>query len=289
MKHRHTGRWGWIWRWLRMARSLLLILCLTGLAVVFYGFKLEPNWVQVVSVPVAIAQLAPEFQDYRIVQISDVHVDEWMTQQRLQDIVGLINRQKPDLVAITGDFTTSYPEPFVPTLVASLQQLRPKDSTVAVLGNHDHWGNPAMVEQALTQAGVSVLSNKVTTIQRGKAKLAIAGVDDVWEGKDDLAAVLQALPATSTNILLVHEPDFADISAATGQFALELSGHSHGGQVSIPGFGQPKLPPYGIKYPSGQYQVQTMVHYTNRGIGMVRPRVRFNARPEITLFTLKAG
>ena len=116
--------------------------------------------------------------------------------------------------------------------------------------------------------------------------LAIAGVDDVWAGQDNLEQVVASLPREGSRILLVHEPDFADQSAATKAFDLELSGHAHGGQIKLPFIGAPKLPPYGQKYPFGLYDVEEMKHYTGRGVGMVSPRVRFNARPEVTLITL---
>jgi uncharacterized protein len=88
--------------------------------------------------------------------------------------------------------------------------------------------------------------------------------------------------------LLAHEPDYADISAATGRFDLQISGHSHGGQVIIPFIGPLVVPAYGEKYPLGQYQVGNMIQYTNRGVGTINPAVRFNCRPEITIFTLRA-
>lgn len=101
--------------------------------------------------------------------------------------------------------------------------------------------------------------------------------------------LLDQLAAGAGAILLAHEPDFADFSALTGPFALQLSGHSHGGQISLPLLGAPILPPFGRKYPRGRYQVGEMIQYTNRGLGMVQPYGRFNCRPEITLFILRAG
>jgi hypothetical protein len=118
--------------------------------------------------------------------------------------------------------------------------------------------------------------------------LHIAGVDDVWEEHARLDMVLEQLPADGAAILLAHEPDFADESAATGRFDLQLSGHSHGGQVIYPFGGPPILPTYAKKYPVGRYQVSGMIQYTNRGLGMIPPHVRFNCRPEITVFTLSA-
>ncbi|HYN87535.1 MAG TPA: hypothetical protein VER55_03345, partial [Ardenticatenaceae bacterium] len=101
--------------------------------------------------------------------------------------------------------------------------------------------------------------------------------------------VLAHLPPDGAAILLAHEPDFADISAATGRFDLQLSGHSHGGQVIVPFAGPLIGPRYGQNYPVGRYQVGSMIQYTNRGIGMVAPLVRFNCRPEVTVFTLESN
>ena len=117
--------------------------------------------------------------------------------------------------------------------------------------------------------------------------LHFAGVDDVLEGQDDFKLALGPLPADGTAILLVHEPDFADTSAKTKRFDLQLSGHSHGGQIIFPYLDPPILPPLAKKYPLGLYQIGEMLLYTNRGLGMVPPQVRFNCRPEITVFTLK--
>ena len=98
--------------------------------------------------------------------------------------------------------------------------------------------------------------------------------------------VIEELKDESAAILLAHEPDFADLSSKTGRFDLQLSGHSHGGQVVVPFYGPLVLPYLGQKYPSGLYQVGEMLQYTNRGVGMIEPAVRFNCPPEITVFHL---
>jgi predicted MPP superfamily phosphohydrolase len=169
-----------------------------------------------------------------------------------------------------------------------LRLLTPRDATLAILGNHDHWTDARLIRQLIREGGAIDICNAVYTVRRGNRQLHIGGVDDIWEHKDDLPTVLKALPGDEAAILLAHEPDFADTSAATGRFDLQLSGHSHGGQVAIPLFGPPILPRLGQKYPNGLYQVGSMFQYTNRGLGVVSPRVRFNCRPEITIFTLES-
>jgi len=158
-----------------------------------------------------------------------------------------------------------------------------------VLGNHDHWSGADAIRGLLRQAGVHELRNTALTLRRGAAQLHIAGVDSYWERQDRLEAVLATLPADGAAVLLAHEPDYADISAASGRFDLQLSGHTHGGQVVIPFLGPPVLPHLGKKYPAGRYQVGSMIQYTNRGLGVIPPRLRFNCRPEITVITLAAA
>ncbi len=118
------------------------------------------------------------------------------------------------------------------------------------------------------------------------SELHFAGVDDYLEDQDRLDLVLEQLPLPGAAILLAHEPDFADISAATGRFDLQISGHTHGGQIRFPMIGPIYIPTGGKKYPLGRYQINGMVQYTNRGIGTSAMQFRYNCPPEITVFTL---
>jgi uncharacterized protein len=259
--------------------GFLILVC-----AIFYVRKIEPNWVDITQVAVTIPQLGAEFEGYKIVQITDVHADNWMNADRLSRLVTTINQQAPDLIALTGDYVTKGAEEFAPTLQA-LDGLKAKDAVLAVLGNHDQWTDPALLTRALQNAQVEVLKNAIHTVQRGTARLNIAGVGDVWSGQADLATVVQQMPAAGPAIMLAHEPDFADDTAATGRFSLQLSGHSHGGQVHLPLVPR-VVPRLAEKYPSGRYQVGELVQYTSRGVGMVHPRIRFNCRPEVTVLTL---
>jgi hypothetical protein len=133
------------------------------------------------------------------------------------------------------------------------------------------------------------LNNQVITIARGSDRLYFAGVDDIMEELDDLPAVLDRIPTGGSAILLAHEPDFADQSAACGRFDLQISGHTHGGQVNLPRFGPLVLPRLGRKYPSGYYRVNGMQLYTNRGLGTAELEIRYRCPAEITLFELYQG
>lgn len=261
-------------------------LCLLLVSLILYSSLIEPNWIDINYLQLTLPHLAAEFNEYRIVQISDIHTDKWMNKERLSRIFRLVNSQQPDLVAITGDFVTGDQQRFMPNLSATIGQLTSKDQIVAVLGNHDYWADPEAVKQVLEQTGIVNLDNTVYTLKRGSATLYVAGVDDILMGKDRLDLVLEQLPNNGAAILLAHEPDFADVSAATERFDLQLSGHSHAGQIRLPFLKPSILPHLSEKYYAGLYQVGKMMLYTNRGVGMSILPMRFNARPEITVFTL---
>jgi len=277
-------------KFLKISLASALGTTLAGVGGFAYAHDIEPGWIEVAPVEVVLPRLGMAFDGYKLVQFSDIHIDGGKTNDHLQRVIELVNAQQPDAIAITGDFVThTSAAAIAPALVEPLQKLRPKDITVAVLGNHDHWTDPDGVRAVLRDSGITDLSNTVYTVEREGAALHLAGVDDYWERLDRLDAVLAALPDAGAAVLLAHEPDYADISAATGRFDLQLSGHSHGGQVIIPLIGPLVLPSYAEKYPIGRYQVGGMIQYTNRGVGTISPAVRFNCRPEITVFTLRAG
>lgn len=259
-----------------------------------YIDKIEPEWVEVKNVSLTLPRLPKSFSGFRLVQISDLHVGYWMTPDRLTNILEMVKEQTPDLVAITGDIVLAYGglspyKPIMDKYVNVFKSLTDTYTTVSVLGNHDYWYNAVNVKNALELAGVNVLMNSVFSLERSGERFHIAGLDDVYEHQHDLDAVLAALPEDGGAMLLAHEPDFADMSATTGRFDLQISGHSHGGQVVIPLIGPVVLPYLGKKYPSGLYKVGNMYQYTNRGVGMTMPSIRFNCRPEITVFTLEAA
>ncbi len=273
-------------RFLKLTAVSTVNTVLVGTGLLGYSAYIEPGWFDTEHVHLRLPRLSPAFAGYRIAQISDIHLDgAFMTRERLIDIAHRVNELQPDLVALTGDFVTYRPADFAGDLIAGLSRLQAPDGAFAVLGNHDHWTKARTVRDILARSGVRNLDNEVVTLRRGSEVLHICGVDDYWERESRLDRVLDDLPEDGPAILLAHEPDFADISAATGRFDLQLSGHSHGGQVDPLISDRRILPPYAKKYPIGLYHVGGMIQYTNRGVGMTHPRLRFNCRPEITLFT----
>jgi len=251
----------------------------------------EPKEFKVETIRIALHRLPQAFSGFRLVQISDIHMGGWMNVERLQYIADLVIAQKPDALLITGDFLKGrvFSESARQGIKDLLKVLRPLGAAIpsfAVLGNHDYHTNPKVIREMLRLCKITDLTNTVFTLKREGGNLHLCGVDDVRHGDVRLNDVIAQLEEHTVAILLAHEPDFADISAATGKFDLQVSGHSHGGQIVLPFYGPPRLPESGRKYPSGLYKVGKMFQYTSRGVGMDRLAIRINCPPEITIFVL---
>jgi uncharacterized protein len=268
---------------LKIVRALLLGFFLLFLSSV-YAYKIEPIWFEVNRMDLKLPKLDRAFNGYRIVQISDLHAGDGIYRSQLEKVVEAVNAEQPDLVVITGDHITRIPKQHI-ELLDTLAKLHPRDLTISILGNHDVFNDAEPIRVAIEQAGIILLENSIYTLKRGEATLYIAGVGDVFAKEDKLDVVLAQLPPTGAAIMLAHEPDFADKTAATGRFGLQLSGHSHGGQIRFPFF-DGYLPNLAEKYPIGRYDLGNMIQYTNRGIGVVKLYARFNCRPEISVFDL---
>ena len=260
-----------------------------GIAVTFVGFLNARRTAQVKRVEIPLAGLPAGLHGFTIVQISDVHVGPTIRARYVEGIVEAVNRLNPDLVAITGDLVDgSVPE--LGAQVAPLARLVSRHGSYFVTGNHEYYSGvePWLVE--LHRLGIKVLHNEHVVIERGGAKLVLAGVPDYSAGhfdeahRSDARAALAGAPAGAVKLLLAHQPRSAPAAAEAG-FDLQLSGHTHGGQF-LPWrfFVQFQQP-----FTSGLHKVGRMWIYVSRGTGYWGPPKRFGAPSEITELRLVAS
>ncbi|MDX1522530.1 MAG: metallophosphoesterase [Anaerolineae bacterium] len=253
-----------------------------------YGLRIETKLLDIERVRLPIKGLKSALEGLKIVQMSDIHLHPFTQIDFVRQAVEMTNQLKPDLVALTGDYVLQSADSIF-ELAPVLASLNPKYGIFAAIGNHDIWTDVTTVQTGLEESGLTVLVNEGVLLDIGGEPFYMAGVDDAWSGRPDLKAALENLPAGVPTILLAHEPDLADDYSLDGRVSLQLSGHTHGGQVRLPGYGALVLPPFGRKYALGLYRVNDTWVYTNRGLGVIGPPVRINCRPEITEITLIRG
>ncbi len=274
-------------RFLQIAGGVGLSVALPGAAELGYATRLEPLRVLLEERSIRIPKLPTAFEGFRIALFSDIHLYPFTPLKVVRDAVRLANSFQPDLVLLPGDFVWRTVDP-VFDLVPVLSELNPAKGTFSVLGNHDHYKGPKIVSRALAQAGVRVLMNEGITIQRGLHSIYLAGIDSAWAGNPSPEAAFANRRGDTTTILALHEPDFITSLVPRYPIDLQLSGHSHGGQVRLPIIGPLILPPMGTVYSMGLYRVGDAQVYTTRGIGTILVNARWNCPPEVTAITLHA-
>jgi len=258
---------------------------------------IEPNRPQVVRQEIALQRWPARLDGFTIALLSDFHYDPYFSEHPLHAAIGMVNSLHPDLIVLTGDFVSvpafGYSEEngrkaaFAAEPCARLlQQMQAPHGLWAVLGNHDCSTDPAIVTTRLRRNGIQVLVNQSASIEANGGRFWLGGVNDVLKGTADLDATLHSVPSDEATILLAHEPDYAD-EVAEHSVDLQLSGHSHGGQVRLPLIGALYLPHLGRKYVRGLYHIGALTLYTNRGLGTFWLPIRWNCPPEITLLTLR--
>lgn len=263
-------------------------------AVPFYSYFAEPHWVETIELEISFPRLPKAFDGMRIVHFSDIHYGFFYDTITLNKLISKINALKPDMIIFTGDFFDGDFDPYVQECIEALTHLNAAPlGQYAVMGNHDYYSgynHSAQVIEVYEAGGFKVLRNENIRIKRDDKSIQIAGVDDMFHGKPNLEQTFGNTDPDNFTLFLAHEPDYAD-QAAEYRADLQLSGHSHGGQIRLPIIGALITPPGGKKYVHGLHtldsQVDARMIYTNRGIGTSHIPVRFLCRPEITVLTLR--
>ncbi|MBE6489411.1 MAG: metallophosphoesterase [Methanobrevibacter sp.] len=250
--------------------------------------KFNPKNIDLVEIDIELEDLGWNFNNFRILNLTDIHLGQWINPEYLKDLTDYVNTLNIDLITLTGDYFSYVIEGYEKSLEESFKKLHAPYGKVGVLGNHDHWMSSNKIREIFKNANIVDLSNDVITLKKDGDCLNICGVDSCTVCADNLDKVIAKMPKNIPSILLAHEPDFAKESSQTGLFDLQISGHSHGGQFIIPKFETtPFRGPNSTKYPVGLYKVKNMIQYTSKGLGTNSFRVRINCKPEITIITLK--
>lgn len=236
------------------------------------------------QVQIPVRNLHAAFEGFKIVQLSDLHIDPFFQIDLVRAAVAHVNALQPDLVVLTGDYVTRVGEAIF-ELAPLLAGLNARHGVYAILGNHDLRCCDPVVKNGLRQHGLNLLINEGVPINKGRGQLYLAGLDDGLWGRPNFRAAMANAPKNTPVVLLVHEPDLVDRYSTDPRITLQLSGHTHGGQIRLNGEAL-TLPDLGRKYDQGLYRVNETWLYTNRGLGSIRIPVRINCQPEITELTL---
>jgi uncharacterized protein len=256
---------------------------------------IEPNRPRLIPKEIALRRWPSRLDGFTIALLSDFHYDPYFSVHPIRSAVATVNDLHPDMIALTGDFVSSpltgdsergarMAEP----CAQILRNLHAPFGVWAVMGNHDAFTDPDHVTAALRDVGINVLVNQSTPIEKNGGRFWLGGVDDILGKASDLDATLHNIPANEATVLMVHEPDFAD-RVARHPVDLQLSGHTHAGQIRVPGLPPLFLPELAKKYVWGLYKIGDLILYTNAGLGTVDIPVRLNCPPEITMLTIRHG
>jgi predicted MPP superfamily phosphohydrolase len=280
-------------------------------AVGAYSWRVEPYWLEIVPRSLPVRSLPKSLVGCTLVQFSDIHVGSRVSDDFLLDTFRRVAALRPDIVVITGDLMSLH-GPHDPVAgretvrdsvfpwrdsvlpwpkLAAVYRHFPKGrlATVATLGNHDYgprWSTPEIAQQVveIVQAcGITVLRNQTLDVDG----LQIIGLDDLWAKRFEPHDVLARLDTDRAAIVLSHNPDTADLPVWRSFEGWILAGHTHGGQCKPPFLPPPVLPVQNRRYTAGEFNLPGNRHlYINRGVGHLL-QVRFNVRPEVTVFKLR--
>ncbi|HNY10454.1 MAG TPA: metallophosphoesterase [Candidatus Wallbacteria bacterium] len=249
---------------------------------------LEPFFLSVWETDIKSVQIPVAFNGKKIVFISDIHHGPHFSIGRVRSLVEKVNGLKPDIVLLGGDYVHGGSR-YIKPCMDELKNLKAPLGVFGVRGNHDHWDGAELSKKAMVEAGIKLIENGSVWVGVDNQKIKLVGVGDLWEDTQEINGSLSDVSDTDFVILVSHNPDYAEkISPYYQKTDLMLSGHTHGGQVSVFGLYSPVIPSaYGQKYRSGTVQCGGMKLLISNGVGCVTPPVRFFCRPDIISITLK--
>ena len=254
-------------------------------AAIAYKLVTDRYRLSLTEATVAIRNLPPELDGMKVAHLTDFHAGETTPLWFIRQAVEYTNALQPDLVVMTGDYIDDEEAPLQEP-ASVLGELAAPLGVYGVLGNHDYWLGAERVARTLQDAGITILRNESVAVGEGEARLWVVGLDETAGHREDFRLALEGVPEEEPKLVLSHSPDVLP-RAADLRMDLVLAGHTHGGQVYIPGFGAPYAPVrVSPKYVSGSMRYCNTRMHVSRGIGMTMLPIRFCSLPEIGLFEL---
>ena len=274
-----------------MSRVLAGSAVTIGASTAAYGVLFGRHDYAIEEVPVKLSGLPRTLDGFTIVQLSDVHLGMYVGEREIRSAIELVGRAKPDLIVLTGDLLDHDPG-YRQLLGSMVRRLGDQAPVAAVPGNHDYYAGVTETMSALREAGADVLINRGKIIGDPGGKFALLGVDDMWSRRygrnrgPDIDRAIASVPSDAARVLLCHNPAY--FAEAAPHVDLQLSGHTHGGQVNLGGIRPAKLLlPYG--YVEGRYVRDNAQLWVNRGFGTAGPPARISAAPEVTKIVLTSA
>jgi predicted MPP superfamily phosphohydrolase len=257
-----------------------------GLAQAARAAFTEPFLITVEHIPVILNKLPHALDGFKIVQLSDLHHSPFTGTEQIERAIELANRLEPDIVALTGDYI-SHDRTYAAACAEMVGRLRARHGVYAVLGNHDHWTDAALITDLFRAEGIHVLINEGLRFEQDGGSFWLAGVDDTMVGLEDLPLALAGSTESEMKLLLAHNPIILRRAARAG-VDLVLSGHTHGGQVTWRAeknvSGRPRRRLLRGLGRRGQTQI-----YVTRGLGTVVLPIRYGCPPEVSLIELRTA
>lgn len=265
----------------------------TGAAVDALG--IEPEWIEVVNHDLRLPGLPKAFAGRRIVQISDLHLSTTVSCEYLRRCFDRINHLNADIILLTGDYVTYDGRGKFREQLIEMLDLKARLGVFACMGNHDYGISNSFrpsdvpllnfLTEGMQNKGITVLRNQSAAVNIGAERIWLVGLGDLWADDCHPRAGFTGVPDDEVTLVLVHNPDSLDRLIPHNANAI-FCGHTHGGQFKIPFLGPPILPIRNRQYSAGMFDVGGRKLYVNRGLGRLG-RIRFNCRPEITIFHLR--
>ncbi len=267
-------------------RSFILIIVTVLFLLLAYSL-MEPYWLEVKSIDIIDQDIPKSFDGKKIVFVSDIHHGPYFSIERVNELVEKINGVNPDIIILGGDYVRQDSR-YIAPVFEELKNLNATIGKFGVLGNHDHWEGAELTRQGMKNAGIKILDNNAEWISINGEKIKVGGVGDLWTDLQDMNPTINDTKEEDFVILVSHNPDYAE-EIKTDKIDLVLSGHTHGGQVTLFGLWAPSIPSrYGQKYRTGIVDTKFTKVVISNGVGMVGLPVRFFARPEIIIIILKS-